>query len=137
MVGQRLPPLCDRLSLVFATAALVVLYVFPSDVGGSGSKIYDAVEATMDALRSVPSYVSRRGLVWPICIAGSMADVDQQSFFDVILIEVLQEADSEFGNCGTILRILKRCWFLRQQSNGDRYHWLDAMAELETYTLLV
>ncbi|RHZ58368.1 hypothetical protein CDV55_106461 [Aspergillus turcosus] len=72
----------NSVTRVFAAAALVQLYALTADNALSPYNIHVAVDETISAIRRVPRHLSRRGLSWPLCIAGSLANADQQSIFD-------------------------------------------------------
>ena len=103
----------------------------------SEEDIYHAVSGTIDALRKLPPWVSVRGLAWPISVAGAVAAPDQQAFFEDLLQRVLQTADSGFTNCGTVLRVLRRCWEHRRQYPDKVWTWQDGMTDLGMCALLV
>jgi hypothetical protein len=58
----------------------------------------------------MPQKSSLRGLVWPTCVAGSVAQPDQRPFFENLLEDILSQPGSRFGNCATVLAIIKHGW---------------------------
>ncbi|KND89087.1 Transcriptional regulatory protein UME6 [Tolypocladium ophioglossoides CBS 100239] len=109
---QEPSPISHALTKVFAAAALVQLRTTTTipDTSSSERDIHHAVSRAIGELRRLPSWVSVRGLAWPISVVGAVAAPDQQSFFEDLLQHVLQKAGSGFTNCGTVLRVLRRCW---------------------------
>lgn len=81
--------------------------------------------------------MSLRGLVWPICIAGSMADKSQQPMFEHIMELVKTQGDASFGNCETVMKILGCCWQDRRLRREDVLPWREAMIKSGNYVLLI
>ncbi|KAF4172531.1 hypothetical protein CNMCM8694_001044 [Aspergillus lentulus] len=129
----------NSVTRVFAAAALVQLYALTADYAVTRYNINLAVNKAISAIRRVPRHLSRRGLAWPLCIAGSLADSDQQSFFDKLMREILDGPEPGFSNCGTALRIMRRCWAEPQVVRRDGYRavWGRAMEDLKISALLV
>lgn len=123
---------------VFATAALVQLSAVIRGYLPETRSIHDTINDNIIAIKSIRNPQDFRGLIWPICIAGSMADTsDQQGFYESTLKLALNGAQRDFGNCATVLNILKWCWSTRRAGNGNhRKDWRHAMADIGTCLLV-
>ncbi|PNY27528.1 Transcriptional regulatory protein UME6 [Tolypocladium capitatum] len=130
-------PISHALTKVFAAAALVQLHTTVPGTSSPVRDVHGAVSRAMDALRELPSWVSIRGLAWPISVAGAVAAPDQQSFFEHLLQRVLHKAGSRFTNCGTVLRVLRRCWGHIGENLDEAWTWQDGMADMGICALLV
>lgn len=123
---------------VFATAALVQLSaVIPGYVSETRS-IHDMIDDNIKAMKSIRNPQDFRGLIWPICISGSMADTsNQQEFYTNTLKLALNGAQRDFGNCATLLGILEWCWNARRVGDVDHEKdWRHAMAGIGTCLLV-
>ncbi|RFU72429.1 hypothetical protein TARUN_9825 [Trichoderma arundinaceum] len=130
-------PVSDYISRVFAVGALVQLHVIFATTHPAEANIYGAVASVMEELQQAPKGVSLRGVVWSICIAGSMAQPDQQPFFEHLMARILSKSNANFGNCGSVQRILRQCWTRRHEDPRGEWTWRDAMADLKDFPLLV
>ncbi|KAL7818037.1 fungal-specific transcription factor domain-containing protein [Trichoderma aethiopicum] len=140
--GSKKPeaPVSYYISRVFAAGALVLLHFIFSSTHPSEADIYGAVGSVMAELRQVPRDVSLRGVVWSICIAGSMAQPDQQPFFENLMTGILNKSNkshSNFGNCESVQRILRQCWTKRHEDPFGDWTWRDAMGDVRDFPLLV
>ncbi|KAM0513452.1 hypothetical protein ACHAPE_007916 [Trichoderma viride] len=135
------PPVSHYISRVFATGALVLLYVILSSTRPSDASIYAAVASVISELQQAPSDVSLRGVVWSICIAGAMAQPDQQAFFEHLMTRILNKTTNkttkDFGNCASVQRILRQCWTKRHEDPRSDFTWRDAMEDIGDFPLLV
>lgn len=148
LTRNQLSPTSRSITRVFATAALVQMLTMSTN-GLPGSSIYAAVARAIDALKRLSPSLSKRGLVWPICVAGSMAAADQEPFFESIMSSVLQDGaggHSSFGNCETVLRVMREAWEARRRTQeaevegkivGAGWGWRRAMGEMGICALLV
>ena len=125
------------LTIVHAYAALVQLYSMAPSGTHLSSRVFDAVQAVIDAIKNIPDTTSIRGLTWAICVAGSMAAPAQQTFFEDLLLKVLGKSGPGFSNCDTVLRIMRQCWYHRETYPGDTWNWKDAMKAMGICALLV
>lgn len=66
-----------------------------------------------------------------------MAAPDQQPFFDGLLMEDLERYGDTFTNCGTVLKVVRRCWERRRENPGDVWTWRDGMTDLGICALLI
>ncbi|KPM38594.1 hypothetical protein AK830_g7991 [Neonectria ditissima] len=129
-------PRAHAVSRVFATAALVELHTICPELCTANFGVTDTVARMMESIRLLPDRVSLRGLTWPICIAGSMADPDQQPFFDTMMMKILSPSAPGFSNCDTMLRIMRQTWHHRDKYPGA-WNWRDAMKDMGICALLV
>ncbi|KAL4724516.1 hypothetical protein ACLX1H_007957 [Fusarium chlamydosporum] len=69
---------------IFAAAALAQLAVISAEVSNHISKalVRRAVSRVIVEIKMADQMVSPRQLSWPICVAGCLADEDQQAFFE-------------------------------------------------------
>lgn len=131
-----------RLSIIknvtrsFATAALVYLRTVLFGLGDDSDKIQDAVARNVASMKKITDQQDMRGLVWPICISGSMAETTHQPFYEAVVKETLGDSPRDFGNCATILKILTRSWEIRRLSQSRSMGWRNAMAEIGTCLLV-
>ncbi|ETS86726.1 hypothetical protein PFICI_00554 [Pestalotiopsis fici W106-1] len=77
-------------SLVFTLAALVLLHTIVSGPQPALPEIKDTVRKGAVALRSGPKTSSFNGLMWAICVLGSMADEETQPVFDDVLTSMVR-----------------------------------------------
>ncbi|KAK2604028.1 hypothetical protein N8I77_006989 [Diaporthe amygdali] len=118
-------------SRVFALAALVLLHVVVSGPIPTLPEIEDAVARGITAIQSGPC--SSRGLVWAICVIGSMSSGGAQSFFEDLLTGLVRDS-GRFGNSAAVLKILRKCWSKQKTSSID---CAAAMSELNMCALLI
>lgn len=116
---------------VFATAALVQMTaVFPGYTLEKQT-VHDAVEQNLAALSCIRNAQDIRGLIWPICISGSMAYAEQQTSYEITIKSALSGAPRDFGNCVTLLDILRWCWRERAEGkSNEESDWRHAMADI-------
>jgi hypothetical protein len=114
----------------FATAALVYLRVVLLGLGHDSDTIQDAVSRNVASMKRITKQQDMRGLVWPICISGSMAETTHQPFYEAIVKETLGDSPRDFGNCATILKILTRSWEIRRLDQSRSVGWRDVMTEI-------
>lgn len=131
-------------TLVFACATQVYLNATVMGADPSRNEIKTTVVETVEALQSLRVMCdpqAPRSLVWPICIAGSMAeDPSLQEYFRM-LIAGLGDQAHDFGNSMTVLRIIETCWAQRQSqtpgSEPREFSWRTAMEAKGERVLLV
>ncbi|KAG9518811.1 hypothetical protein KCU93_g8312, partial [Aureobasidium melanogenum] len=128
------------ITLVFAYAAQVYLNTIISGADPKLDDVRNSVVDTMNALQELQLICDAqalRNLIWPICIAGSMAeDVHTQTYFQS-LIEDLGEEAHAFGNTTTTLQIMQKCWASRDENRSGSWDWAVAMESLGQRVLLV
>lgn len=136
--------LVRAVTLVYAYAAQVYLHTVISGAHTSLDEIRSSVRLTADALeelRAISDPQTLRGILWPICIAGTMAgEVSLQSYFRE-LIQGLGEEAHDFGNSRTVLNVMEDCWARRNSelpcTESKGWDWLAAMEALDQRVLLV
>jgi len=121
----------DYVSLAFAESALVWCHFLatPSvDIHSAGRNA--AVTQAVETLSQAPESTPLRGLVWPICIAGSLASEGQHHLVHDIMNRTARQANTSFGNCGPVMEVIRHCW----EAHVD---WRTAMALNSNYVLLI
>jgi hypothetical protein len=128
------------ITLVFAHAAQVYLNTVISGADPKLDDVRNSVVDTMNALQELQFICDTqalRNLIWPICIAGSMAeDVPTQSYFGSLIQDLGEEAHA-FGNTTDTLRIMQKCWASRDNNGSEVWDWAAAMESLGQRVLLV
>lgn len=131
-------------TLAFAHATQVYLNTTVTGAYPYNPEVRNGVRDTARALqemRKITDPQASRSLVWPICIAGSMAeDPVQQGYFRNLIVDLGEQAH-DFGNSVTVLRIMEKCWeHWRNRTQGGEmkgYTWLSAMEKNDKRVLLV
>lgn len=119
---------------VFQQAALLYLHTVVSGCNPHVPEIQAAVYAMMELLQGLPSSDVDRSLVFPICLAGCLADLQvQRTFFS----QRLEQKGSPVGNVGMALLLMTEVWARRDASGGQVVSWQDVMKELGHDLLLV
>ncbi|CAM1510636.1 Fc.00g009710.m01.CDS01 [Cosmosporella sp. VM-42] len=126
-----------QVSRVFATAAIVELFAMGPPASTQAWGMKGAVDKVIEAIKLVPEDLSLRGLTWPICISGSMANPEQQVFFEDMMLRISGTSGPGFGNFDTVLRIMRQCWYHRESYPEDTWNWRDAMKAMGICALLV
>jgi len=70
-----------------------------------------------------------RSLVWPACIAGCLAEKEQETFFRNFIAAGVDSADG-FGNCQTTRDVLEACW---QHRWRNKTNVTDTIIEAEVW----
>ncbi|EHK21699.1 uncharacterized protein TRIVIDRAFT_209372 [Trichoderma virens Gv29-8] len=124
---------------IFAAAALVQLQVLNAQISPSPSptKIRRAVSRTISEIQVTRGTISPRQMSWPICVVGCVADADQRFFFENLLENVLSEGSSIFGNCGTVLDIMRNCWKFQVEQPDFQWDCSCAMKKMGISALLI
>ncbi|KAF4966395.1 hypothetical protein FSARC_5904 [Fusarium sarcochroum] len=124
---------------IFAAAALAQLLVVSAKVSPNSpsTRTRRAVSRAILEIKMVPQMVSPRQLSWPICVVGCMADQDQRSFFEDLLNSVLSEGTRIFGNCGTVLDVLRACWGYKIERPDELWDCGRTMKEMGICALLI
>ena len=79
-------------------------------------EIRESVGKAVDVLRSWPPAISLRGLVWPLCIIGCMAESEHQPFLQTLLVNFAEECKG-LGNASTVLKVVKDYWAAPQRQD--------------------
>lgn len=126
-----------KVTRVFASAALVQLHTIVHGAFPNHPDIQLAIKTVINALEQVSDHQDMRGLVWPICISGCMAEASQQSIFENLILRVVSESLQDFGNSTTALLIMQKCWKLRLSDPDEQWNWQSTMAVMGICGLLV
>lgn len=121
---------------IFATGALVQLHTMSAYYYPDIFQPQSVVERNVAALKDIEDPQMVRGLVWPLCISGSMAEPDQQPIYRSVIQRALNKS-REFGNLNALLVIIEKCWEARRLEPEHHVYWKTAMNELDTKLLLV
>ncbi|CCT65220.1 related to C6 zink-finger protein PRO1A [Fusarium fujikuroi IMI 58289] len=129
----------DSVTRIFAAAALSQLASFTAEVSNNISMtvVRRSVSRVILEIKMAPQIVSPRHLSWPICVAGCLADQDQQPFFEALLSTVLSEGTGMIGNCGTVRDILRACWRNKAEQPDQQWDCSSTMKQLDIYALLI
>jgi hypothetical protein len=126
-------------TLAFATTAKLLLSLAKSAASSSKHHAVEDVHTLVDQIVAIltqaAEIMSLRGLVWPICISGSLAYAAQQEQISSIMEVVVSSGDTSFGNCGSIMDVLAHCW--RNEMGDQGKPWRAAMADMGHYVLLI
>ncbi|KAF5718850.1 C6 zink-finger PRO1A [Fusarium mundagurra] len=129
----------DSVTRIFAAAALAQLAALTAEVTSdiSLTTVRRSVSRVILEIKMAPQMVSPRQLSWPICVAGCLADPDQQPFFEALLSSVLSEGTGMIGNCGTVRDILRACWRNKVEQPTQQWDCSSTMKQLGVYALLI
>jgi hypothetical protein len=129
----------DCVTRIFAAAALAQLAVLSAEVSKNISLtvVRRGVSRVILEIKMASQMVSPRQLSWPICVAGCIADQDQQPFFEALLNSVLSEGTGMIGNCGTVRDILRACWRNKTEQPNEQWDCGSTMKQLGIYALLI
>ncbi|KAF5685415.1 C6 transcription factor [Fusarium denticulatum] len=129
----------DSVTRIFAAAALAQLAALTAEVTTdiSLTTLRRSVSRVILEIKMAPQMVSPRQLSWPICVAGCLADQDQQPFFETLLSSVLSEGTGMIGNCGTVRDILRACWHNKAEQPDQQWDCSSTMKQLGIDALLI
>ncbi|KAF5683781.1 C6 zink-finger PRO1A [Fusarium circinatum] len=129
----------DSVTRIFAAAALAQLAVISAEISDniSSTATRRAVSRVILEIKMASSTLSPRQLSWPICVAGCLADTDQQPFFEALLNSVVFEGTVMIGNCGIVRDILRACWKNRAEHSNEQWDCSSTMKQLGIYALLI
>lgn len=129
----------NSVTRIFAAAALAQLAALTAKVSTdiSVTVVRRSVSRVILEIKMASQMISPRQLSWPICVAGCLADPDQQPFFEALLNSVLSEGTGMIGNCGTVRDILRACWTNKAQQPNQQWDCGSTMKQLGTYALLI
>lgn len=126
-----------KVTRVFASAALVQLHTIVHGAFPGHTDIQIAIQKTVKALEQVQDPQDMRGLIWPICISGCMAEEHQQFVFEDLIQKIVGQSLQDFGNSTTALLIMQKCWKLRLTNPNKQWNWQSTMVEIGICGLLV
>lgn len=136
----------SAITYAFACGALVYLHVTVSGAHPSLTEMKSSVSQTLSALYNLVRVSNDnqaiRGVVWPLCVAGCMVDLETglQEEYRNLILDMGDDA-REFGNTSTVLSVMEKCWEMRHiQPKGDAegpWDWRRAMECLGVRALLI
>ncbi|KAJ4113901.1 hypothetical protein NW768_011431 [Fusarium equiseti] len=108
---------------IFAAATLAQLAALSSNDSNDirPARVRRAVSRVILEIQLSGQAVTPRQLSWPICVAGCLADPDQQAFFERFLDDIVSEGTCMIGNCGTVRDILKACWANKLERPNEQW----------------
>ncbi|KAF5603978.1 C6 zink-finger PRO1A [Fusarium pseudocircinatum] len=129
----------DCVTRIFAAAALAQLAALTAQVSTdiSLTTVRRSVSRVILEIKMAPQMVSPRQVSWPICVAGCLADRDQQPFFEALVSSVLSEGTGMIGNCGTVRDILRACWRNKAEQPDQQWDCSSTMKQLGIDALLI
>ncbi|KAI1177258.1 fungal-specific transcription factor domain-containing protein [Nemania sp. FL0916] len=122
--GGRQPRSAGAMDLhtrIWAQAAVTYVHVVASGLQPALPEIRSSVAATIELLRTLPSPLALRTLVWPFAVTGCLALREQEGFF-VDLVEGMG-AMHVFGTVGEALNIMRRVWEHRDSGCIEPQMW--------------
>ncbi|KAF3914925.1 hypothetical protein ABW20_dc0108384 [Dactylellina cionopaga] len=121
---------------IWAHAAEIYLTVVRSGWQPEHPKIRESVKKVLHLLGDVsPSTARLRNLVWPLCVSGCLAAVDQeQEFRDIVRTMGLLSA---FGVVGEALRIMEQVWSMRDELDREIWDLAQCFRVLGSRVLLI
>lgn len=124
---------------IFAAATLTQLASVSSNASNDTKsiRVRRAVSRVILEIQMAGQTVTPRQLSWPLCVAGCLADQDQQDFFQRFLDTVLFEGIGMIGNCGTVRDILKACWTNKIEKPNEHWDCSSTMKDIGIYALLI
>ncbi|PVH88937.1 hypothetical protein DL98DRAFT_389687, partial [Cadophora sp. DSE1049] len=107
------------LTKIWAYAAHIYLHTVVSGWQPASAEVKDNVAMLIIAFKNLPSPALLRTLVWPFCVAGCLADAQQESAFRDMVTSMgpLQR----FGTMRLALRIMEDVWSKRGQIDRDSW----------------
>jgi hypothetical protein len=133
------PPNQRCITRIFAAATLAQLAAVNAEVSNdiSSTRTRRAVSRVILEIKMAGQLVSPRQLSWPICVAGCLADRDQQEFFERFLNSVLGVGAGMFGNCGTVRDILRASWASKVEKPDKQWDCSSTMDQIGVNALLI
>lgn len=123
---------------MFATAALVQLHTIAADaVQPQPSRLRRLVARVTHEAQRASGIVSVRQIIWPICVAGCLAEPHQQPFFEGKVMEVLRKPSGTIGNCQTALEIMRNCWGYRIREPEAHWDCSTTLTRMDASALLI
>jgi hypothetical protein len=124
---------------IFAAATLAQLAALSAEASKdiSSTRTRRAVSRVILEIKMACQIVCPRQLSWPICVAGCLADQNQQEFFEVFLNGVLAEGTGMIGNCGTVRDILRACWANKFEKPDEQWDCSSTMEQIGVNALLI
>lgn len=120
---------------IFAHSALIYLHVVLLGADPNLPPISSRVSLSLTSFRDLSDLKLLRNLIWPLCIAGCMAQRDQEACFR----ELIEQAGFDAAcpeNIWKAYEVMKECWRLRR-ANTSEVDWTKAMESAGLQVLLV
>ncbi|KAG1750872.1 fungal-specific transcription factor domain-containing protein [Suillus lakei] len=118
---------------VFREAAILYLHTVLSDPNPGVPEIIKSIDVIVQLLNRLPVSNIDRCLVFPICLAGCLADDTMKREF---LKARLQGQHDGFGNTSQTLRVMQTAW-QKRDSQGGAVEWQDLLHIQGRYLLLL
>jgi C6 transcription factor Pro1 len=124
---------------LYAHTALLYLYSVISWPVFETPEIKASVNWVAQTFEGIADASDLRNLVWPFCVAGSLATEDQESAFRAVT-ELLDEDSRLFTNFLAAFKVIEACWANRcsvQTSRQHFYPWQHGMDKMLIHALLI
>ncbi|KAH6685979.1 fungal-specific transcription factor domain-containing protein [Plectosphaerella plurivora] len=134
-----MPNVRQDATAIFAAAAMVQAAVMRMNLQESlrYDEVKDAVDRVLDEIRQAHQVVTARQIPWPACVAGCMASKDQRPSFVALLSNSAEGKMGQLGNCKTVIKVIRRCWYLRDSRRGEFWDCSSTMQEMGMSVLLI
>lgn len=120
---------------VFAHSALIYLHVVFLGANPNIPQVSTRVSRSISSFKDLSDLKLLKNMIWPLCVAGCMAQSDKKGFFRE-LIEKVDFETTHPGNIWKAYEIMKECWRLRANNDCD-VDWTKAMQSMGLQILLV
>ncbi|KAF5535522.1 C6 zink-finger PRO1A [Fusarium mexicanum] len=129
----------DSVTRIFAAAVLAQLAAISAETSHdvSSTVMRRSISRVILEIKMASPTLSPRQLSWPICVAGCLADPDQQPFFEALLDSVVFEGTVMIGNCGIVRDILRASWRNKAEHLNGQWDCSSTMKQLGIYVLLI
>ncbi|KAL2838437.1 fungal-specific transcription factor domain-containing protein [Aspergillus pseudodeflectus] len=104
---------------IWAYAARIYLHVVLSGWQIAAPEIHEDVALMLDLFALLPSPSLLQSLAWPLCVAGCLAEEEQEAAFRALVVSM-----GPIGTLGTmreVLRILEYTWRARERVDTDTW----------------
>ncbi|KAG1821621.1 fungal-specific transcription factor domain-containing protein [Suillus subaureus] len=134
-VGTSLPADDTRRIVgdIFREATILYLQTVLSDPNPGVPEIVNSIDVIVQLLNRLPVSNIDRCLVFPICLAGCLADDPMKREF---LKSRLQGQHNGFGNTSQTMRVMQTAW-QKRDNQGGRVEWQDLLHIQGRYLLLL
>ncbi|KAL3474238.1 fungal-specific transcription factor domain-containing protein [Aspergillus californicus] len=120
---------------IWAYAACMYLHIVLSGWQTANTEIRQGVARTIELFSKLPSPGLLRALAWPLCVAGCLADEDQESTFREIFNSM-----GPLGMLGTtqeVMHIMENVWSQRARIDPDNWDIAACLGILGYSVLLI
>lgn len=118
---------------IFREATILYLHTVLSDPNPGVPEIVNSIDVIVQLLNRLPVSNIDRCLVFPICLAGCLADDPMKREF---LKSRLQSQHDGFGNTNQTLRVMQTAW-QKRDNQGGKVEWQDLLHIQGRYLLLL